>query len=69
MHGMFSSCRVRRADSAQKVRHRAACRFEAWMPILGAVVTVIVFVALPTYFYKYNYPHLNNCGADVTRYL
>ena len=45
-----------------------ACRFEAWIPIVGAIVTIIVFVALPTYFYMHNFPYLDNCGADVTRY-
>ena len=45
-----------------------ACRFEAWIPILGALVTIVVFVALPTYFYTHKYPHLGNCGADLSRY-
>lgn len=45
-----------------------AYRFEAWIPVVGAIVTLIVFVALPTYFYTHKYPYLNNCGADVSRY-
>ena len=45
-----------------------ACRFEAWIPIVGAVITILVFVALPTYFYTHKYPYLGNCGADTTRY-
>ena len=45
-----------------------AHRFEAWIPVAGAIVTLIIFVALPTYFYTHKYPYLNNCGADVSRY-
>ena len=45
-----------------------AYRFEAWIPMVGAIVTLIVFLALPTYFYIHKYPYLNNCGADVSRY-
>ena len=45
-----------------------ACRFEAWIPLLGALVSIIVFVALPTYFYTHKYPYLDSCGADISRY-
>ena len=54
------------AQCIDKALH--AHRFEAWIPVAGAIVTLIVFVALPTYFYTHKYPHLNNCGADVSRY-
>lgn len=45
------------------------CRWEAVIPIVGAVVTVIVFVALPTYFYLHRFPKLDNCGVDISRYM
>lgn len=45
------------------------CRWEAWTPIVGAVVTVLIFVALPTYFYQKQFKAIGNCGADITRYM
>lgn len=36
---------------------------------MGAVVTVLIFVALPTYFYTHKLTAIGNCGADITRYM
>lgn len=46
-----------------------ACRWEAWTPIVGAVVTILIFVALPAYFYQNKFNAIGNCGADITRYM
>ena len=33
-------------------------KWEAALPILGAVFTVVIYITLPTYFYKHVLPHL-----------
>ena len=48
---------------------RFACRWEAWTPIVGAVVTILIFVALPAYFYQHKFKAIGNCGADMARYM
>ena len=49
--------------------HLKSERWEAWLPIAGALVTVVIFVALPTYFYEARFPKLGNCGGiDLSRY-
>ncbi|CAL8468309.1 g7849 [Coccomyxa elongata] len=49
--------------------HLKSERWEAWTPIVGAVVTVLIFVALPTYFYQKMFKAIGNCGTDITRYM
>jgi hypothetical protein len=50
--------------------HLRSQRFEAWMPVAGAAMTVAVFTALPTYFYEERFPKLGNCGGvDLSRYM
>lgn len=34
-------------------------RWEAWLPALGGLVAVAVFVALPTYFYVAQFPSIS----------
>ena len=44
-------------------------RWEALLPAVGALVTVGIFVALPTVFYVDRFPKLGNCGGiDLSRY-
>lgn len=50
--------------------HLQSERWEALLPIAGAVVTVAIFVALPTYFYRDRFPKLGDCGGvHLARYF
>jgi hypothetical protein len=40
-------------------------KWEAWLPIVGSAVTILVYVGLPCYYYFKVFPGIGDCGTTI----